>query len=146
LAWFHFGEGEYEATENEIRELLPASAREAGLPERGSPVRPSDAPGAKVVPPTGEAFPGGAPDRPWRAPPAAKPIELAYEGAGAAVTIDGRGELAVSVDGGPERSIAVDAPGLYELAEHPSHGRHTLALRPSIGLELYAFAFAPGVP
>jgi hypothetical protein len=146
LAWFHFGEGEYEATENEIRELLPASAREAGLPDPGSPVRPSDAPGAKVVPPTGETFPGGGPDRPWRAPPAAKPIELAYEGAGAAVTIDGRGELAVSVDGGPERSIAVDAPGLYELAEHPSHGRHTLALRPSIGLELYAFAFAPGVP
>ena len=146
LSWFHFGEGEYEATEHEIRELLPESAREAGLPAPGPPVRPSDAPEARVVPPTEETFPGGSPDRPWRAPPAAKPIELAYEGAGAAVTIDGRGELAVRVDAGPERTVAIDAPGLYELSEHPSHGRHALTLRPSIGLELYAFAFAPGVP
>ena len=146
LGWFHFGEGEYEATEAEIRAMLPESAREAGLPDAGRPLRPSDAAGAKVVPPTEATFPGGAPDQPWRAPPGEQPIELAYEGAGAAVTVDGRGGLRVSVDGGPERAIAVDAPGLYELSEHAGHGRHTLALRPSIGLELYSFAFAPGVP
>ena len=146
LAWFHFGEGEYEATEAEIRALLPESAREAGLPGPGGPLRPSDAAGAEVVPPTPETFPGGAPDKPWRAPPRAQPIEVSYQGAGAAVTIDGRGELAVSVDGGPETTIEVGAPGLYELAEHPRHGAHRVTLRPSIGLELYSLAFAPGVP
>lgn len=146
LAWFHFGEGEYEATEAEIRELLPASAREAGLPGPGGPLRPADAAGAQVVPPTPEAFPGGAPERPWRAPPGARPLELSYEGAGAAVTVDGRGELAVGVDGGPESVVEIGAPGLYELAEHPRHGSHRLVLRPSVGLELYSLAFAPGVP
>ena len=146
LAWFHFGEGEYDATENEIREQLPESARQAGLPAPGVPIRPSDGADAQVVPPTAETFPGGAPDKPWRAPPAAKPMELDYEGAGAAVTVDGRGELTVSVDGGPERRIAIDAPGLYELSEHPSHGAHKVVLTPSIGLEIYSFSFAPGVP
>jgi hypothetical protein len=146
LGWFHFGEGEYAATEEEIRAMLPESAREAGLPDPGAALRPSDAPGAKVVPPTEETFPGGSPDKPWRAPPNAQPIELAYEGAGAAVTVDGRGELVVAIDDGPERAIKVDAPGVYELSEHPSHGAHELVLRPSIGLELYSFAFAPGVP
>lgn len=145
LAWFHFGEGEYAATEAEIRALLPESAREADLPAPVEPLRRSDAPGAKVMPPTPERFPGGSPERPWRAPPAAKPIEASYEGAGAAVTLDGRGELAVSVDGGRETVIEVGAPGLYEVAEHPRHGAHRLALRPSAGLELYSLSFAPGV-
>jgi hypothetical protein len=146
LAWFHFGEGEYSATESQIRELLPVAAREAGLPATGEPLRPSDAAGAQVMPPTPEAFPGGAAEQPWRAPPGSAPIEVEYEAGGAAVTVDGRGELAVSVDGGPESVVEVSAPGLYELAAHPRHGTHRLALRPSIGLELYSLSFAPGVP
>ncbi len=42
--------------------------------------------------------------------------------------------------------VEVDAPGLYELAGIRRHGAHRLALRPSIGLELYSLGFAPGVP
>jgi hypothetical protein len=146
LTWFHFGEGAYQATESEIRELLPESARANGLPDPTPPARPSDASDAKVVPPTQETFPGGAAERPWRAPPDAAPLEIAYEAAGAAVTVDGRGELAVSVDGGPERAIEVTAPGLYELAEHDRHGAHRMSLRPTLGVELYSLSFAPGVP
>jgi hypothetical protein len=146
LSWFHFGEGEYRATEDEIRGLLPEAAREAGLPEPTPPLRPSDAPDARVVPPTQETFPGGGADSPWRAPPDTAALEIDYESAGAAVTVDGRGELAVSLDGGPERAIDVSAPGLYELAEHERHGAHRLSLRPSLGLELYSLSFAPGIP
>ena len=146
LAWFQFGEGEYEATEAEIRSLLPESARENGLPDPSGPLRPADAPGARVVPPTDEVFPGGDPSRPWRAPPGAKPLEIAYEGAGAAATLDGYGRLEVSVDGGPPGTVDVRAPGVYELASHDRHGSHSLVITPSVGLDLYCLSFAPGVP
>jgi hypothetical protein len=146
LAWFQFGEGEYAATEEAIRALLPEGARDAGLPDPMPPIRPSDAPDARVVPPTDELFPGGAPERPSRATPGMAPIEIAYEGAGAAITLDGAGSIVVSSDGGPERRFEVTAPGVYELDSHDRHGRHDLVIRPSPGLELYAISFAPGVP
>lgn len=146
LAWFQFGEGEYAATEDELRANLPDGARASAPEQNVTPIRPTDAPGAGVVPPSEEVFPGGSAERPWRARPGAAPIELPYEGAGAAVSVDGYGELGVSVDGGTEETIAVDAPGLYELSSHPTHGAHGLVLRPSAGLELYSISFAPGVP
>jgi hypothetical protein len=141
LRWFQFGEGEYAATEEEIRALL-AQEEPAGLPEPIEPLRPSDARGAGLVPPTPEHFPGGDPSRPSSAPT----LELPYEAAGAAVTVDGTGELAFSIDGGPEAIVAVTAPGVYELSEHERHGKHRLRLRPSPGLDLYCVAFAPGLP
>lgn len=146
LAWFQFGEGEYAATEEEIRTQLPASARDENLPDPMPPIRPADSPDARVVPPTDELLPGGAPERPLRAAPGMDPIEIAYEGAGAAITVDGAGALAVSADGGPERRVEVLAPGVYELDSHQRHGRHDLVLRASPGLDLYAVSFAPGVP
>ncbi len=146
LGWFHFGEGEYMATEEEIRAMLPPSAREAGLPAAGEPLRPSDAPGAGVMPPTEEIFPGGDPSRSWRQAPGSAPLEIPYKAAGAAVTVDGHGELRVSVDGEAERVVEVTAPGVYELSEHPSHGSHELALGASVGVEVYCVAFAAGVP
>jgi hypothetical protein len=96
--------------------------------------------------PTDEVFPGGDPSRPWRAPPNAAPLNFEYEGAGAAVTVDGHGHLRIAVDGGAEQTIEVTAPGLYELSEHERHGKHHLTLHPASGLELYALTFAPGVP
>jgi hypothetical protein len=146
LSWFQFGEGEYAATEEEIRALLPQSARDAGLPEPMAPLRPTDAPDARVMPPTEEVFPGGAPETPRRATPGMEPLELAYEGAGAAVTVDGRGTISVRVDDGPERAIEVTAPGVYELSAHDRHGSHRLTLAPPAGLDIYSIAFAPGVP
>lgn len=146
LRWFQFGEGEYLATEQEIQALLPERARTASLPEPMEPLRPSDAPGARVVPPTVEVFPGGDASRPWRVSAGDPPLELAYEGAGVAVTADGEGELSFRIDTGPEQALPVDAPGLYELAGHERHGSHRLQLRPTPGLNVYAVAFAPGPP
>jgi len=145
LRWFQFGEGEYAATEGEIRALLPAGAREAGLPTPLSPLRPADAPGAKVIPPTAEILPGGDPERPLRASAGSAPIELGFEGAGVAVTAAGPGELAARLDGGDEQVVEVGAPGVYELAGYQRHGSHRLSLRASPGLEIYCLSFAPGV-
>lgn len=146
LRWFQFGEGEYAATEEAIRTLLPAEAREAGLAEAQGPLRPSDAAGARVVPPTPEVFPGGEAATPLRVGAATPAIELTYAGTGASAAVDGRGRLEVRLDGGSERVIDVTAPGVYELSSHPRHGEHRLALRASAGLEVYCVAFAPGLP
>jgi hypothetical protein len=144
LRWYHFGEGEYAATEGEIRSQL-ALDDDTGLPEPLAPLRASDAPGARVVPPTPEVFPGGDAATPWRAARGDGELELAYEGAGAAVTVDGEGELEIAVDDGRPRRIEVTAPGVYELAEHERHGAHRLRLGPSAGVEIWCVAFAPGV-
>ncbi len=146
LAWFHFGEGEYAATERAIQELVGAARPEAELPAPLEPLRPSDAPGALVVPPTGELFPGGSASEPWRATPQQPSLEVAYEAGGAHATLDGEGELKASLDGGEPARLAIDAPGLYELAEHPRHERHRLELRPSGGLRIWSVSFAAGVP
>lgn len=146
LRWFHFGEGEYLATEQEIQALLPERARPESLPDPLEPARASDAPGARVVPPTPELFPGGDPSRPRSGSAGDPPLDLAYEGAGVAVTVDGTGELTFRVDAGPERTLPVTAPGVYELASHDRHGAHRLHLRATAGLHLYAIEFAPGIP
>ena len=67
LAWFHFGEGEYRATEEAIQEELRELDALRELPEPMAPLRPTDAPGARVMPPSAEIFPGGSWERPWTA-------------------------------------------------------------------------------
>ena len=52
----------------------------------------------------------------------------------------------MSLDGGEPRRIVVEAPGLYELAEHAQHESHRIELRPSGGLRVWSVSFAPGVP
>jgi hypothetical protein len=142
LHWYHFGEGEYDATEREIQSLVDG----VDDPRTVAPVRPGDAPGALVMPPTPEVFPGGAPDSPWTADGEGEQLTFDYEAGGASVSVDGEGELVVSVDRGAEHGIAITAPGVHELTNHAHHEPHTLALRPSAGLRLYSVAFAPGVP
>ncbi len=146
LSWFHFGEGEYEPTEEaiqaELRELEPL----VELPAPLDPLRDTDAPGALVAPPSEEVFPGGSAKRPWRPGEGAEALELDYEAGGAHAAVDGAGELAVAIDGGPERTVAVPGPGLYELAAHPRHERHHLAVRPIGGVEVYAVSYAAGLP
>jgi hypothetical protein len=146
LRWFHFGEGEYTATERAIRELVLETRPDAELPERVDPMRPSDEPGALVVPPSDEVFPGGSLKAPWE-PTAEDPaLEVEYEGAGGHAAADGSGEIAVAIDGSPPGSVRVDGPGLYELAAYPTSGRHEVALRPARGVRIWSVSFDPGPP
>jgi hypothetical protein len=146
LAHYHFGEGEYRATEEAIQDQLRALDATATLPEPMAPLRPSDASDALVSPPSEELFPGGSPQEPWRASADTAELEVHYAAAGAYAALDGEGELGVVLDGGERPAIAVGAPGLYELAEHARHGEHVLVLRPDQGLSIYAVSFAAGVP
>jgi hypothetical protein len=145
LRWYHFGEGEYRASEEaiqaELRELDPL----AELPPPLEPLRASDAPEALVAPPSAEVFPSGSPRDPWR-PTAQRELELGYEAGGAHASVAGTGELGVAIDGEVMPTIAVERPGLYELAAHPRHERHALRLAVSEGVELYSVSFSAGVP
>jgi hypothetical protein len=146
LRWFHFGEGEYAATEaaiqDELRELDPS----AELPPPLEPLRPSDAPGALVAPPSEEVFPGGSATEPWRPAGDRDALRLAYSAGGAHASVAGEGELWVALDGGAERVIEVAVPGLVDLAEHPAHERHELRLRAGPGVDVYAISFSAAPP
>lgn len=152
LGWFHFGEGEYGATEEAIQEELREADALRDLPEPMQPLRPTDAPGARVVAPSEEVFPGGSWERPWIAGEDGDALELAYAAGGAHATIEGVGELEVEVDGersrmeGAASALAIDGAALYRLAEHPRHESHELTLRPSPGLRVWSVSFAAGVP
>src|SRR3954454_4059411 len=145
LRWFHFGEGEYEATERAIQEELRATNGAASLPEPMAPLRASDAPGALVIAPTEELLPGGSLGEPWSPSSSEPALEVDYAAGGAYATLDGQGELGVAVDG-EERSIAFESPGLSELAEHPHHSEHRLRVEPGPGVRVWSVSFAPGVP
>ena len=144
LAWYHFGEGEYLATEEAIREELPDPG--GGAPEPMQALRETDAPGARVMPPSPELFPGGSEQRPWVAGEDGETLSADYEAGGAYATVEGSGQLGLELDGVACRPVAVDGPFLYELASHPGHESHTLTLRPAGGLRIWSVSFAPGVP
>ena len=146
LAWFHFGEGEYRATEEAIQEELRSLDAMAELPAPLDPLRPSDAHGAMVVPPSEELFPGGGPGEPWQPDGTSDVLDIPYAAGGAYAAAAGEGGLYFALDEGPERLVGVTGPGLYELVEHPSHESHRLELRASDGVDLYAISFAAGVP
>jgi hypothetical protein len=144
LAWVHFGEGEYRATEEAIQELLRAENVTMELPDPMEPLRATDAPGALVAPPSEEVFPGGSPAEGWEPGPAGERFELEYEAGGAFLVAEGAGELRASIDGGEPRTLA--GTGLHEVAQHPRHERHRLALEASPGVRVWAISFAPGSP
>ena len=146
LAWAHFGEGEYRATEEAIQEVLRAEDLTASLPEPLAPLRPEDAPGALVRPPSAEHFPGGSPARPWVAGQSGGALELEYEAGGAWVVADGSGELALALDDDPERRVPVSPAALHELGCHPRHERHRARIAASPGVRVWAVSFSPGLP
>jgi hypothetical protein len=146
LRWFHFGEGEYRATEEAIQAELRAASPAVALPEPLEPIRPSDAPGALVAPPSEEVFPGGSTSEPMVVGKGDPPLELAYAAGGAWATLDGRGELRLRLDGEPERPVEVTAPGAYELTDHGRHESHRLSIDASPGLAIYSVGFAAGIP
>ena len=59
---------------------------------------------------------------------------------------DGEGSVEHAIDGREREPIAVDHPGLFELASHPRHEEHRLAVRPTSGVRVWAISFAAGVP
>lgn len=142
LSWFHFGEGEYRATEEAIQEELRELDALRSLPEPMDPLRPTDAPGAKVMPPTSEVFPGGSWERPWEG----DELTVEYEAGGAYTTIEGEGELSIAIDDAEPHSIPIDGPKLYTLAESSRHQVYSAKLNPSEGLRIWSISFAAGVP
>jgi hypothetical protein len=143
LRWVHFGEGEYEATERAIAAELAAIDSAYSPPSPLEPLRPTDASGALVAPPSDEVLPGGSLSEPWSGPGA---LDLEYSAAGAHASVDGAGELRVSVDGEDAEPLEVAAPGLYELALHPRHESHSLRLEAGPGVDVYSVSFSPGLP
>jgi hypothetical protein len=146
LRWFHFGEGEYAATEEAIQEQLLAVSPTLDLPEPLPPLRPIDAPGALVSRPTPELLPGGSTSDPWRPAGPDDALEVDYEAGGAWASVDGSGSLQVAIDGSPARIVEIDAPGAYELSEHERHERHGLSLTAVGDVGIYAVSFAAGLP
>jgi hypothetical protein len=146
LAWFHFGEGEYAATEEAIQSELRELDALRPMPPPVAPLRPTDGPGTRVMAPSAEVFPGGSWERPWAAGEDGDELAVSYEAGGAHATVEGRGEIAVEVDGSPAEAVAVDGPALYAIAVHPRHESHELLLRPSPGLRVWSVSFAAGVP
>lgn len=145
LRWHHLGEGEYAATEEAIREALEEAGASGPWPSLLEPLRPEDAPGAGVVAPTPELFPGGSVEQPWTATPDEPALALSYEAAGAYAATDGEGEIGVVLDGEPAGRVSVTAPGLQELASDDGHRTRSLELRPSAGIRVHALQFAPGI-
>ncbi len=145
LSWFHFGEGEYRGSEEAIQAELREQDALQALPEPMKPLRPSDAPGAKVMPPTPEFFPSGSWERPWIAGEDGEEIAVEYEAGGAHATVEGSGKLDFTIDDNAAQ-IETSGPGLYKLTDHPRHERHEISLQPSQNLRIWSLSFAAGVP
>jgi hypothetical protein len=147
LAWAHFGEGEYRGTEEAIQEELREIDALRELPEPMAPLRPGDGPGAQVIAPSAEVFPGESWERAWTAGEDGEVLALDYQAGGVFATIEGDGELAAEIDGEWLDPVAVGpAPGLVAIAEHRCHEAHSLVLRPSPGLRVWSVSFAAGTP
>jgi hypothetical protein len=146
LAWFHFGEGDYAGTEEAIQAELREIDALRDLPAPMAPLRPSDGPGARVMAPTPEVFPGGSWERPWTAGEDGEELAIEYEAGGAYATVEGEGEIELGLDGEAADALRVDGPALYPLAEHERHEEHELRLRPFPGLRVWSVSFAAGVP
>jgi thiol-disulfide isomerase/thioredoxin len=125
---YHYGEGAYVETELAIQELLGVER------ELLKPLRPEDAPDARLLPQTAEQ--SGT----WSGP---------YEAGGVWAVLDGTGSVAVSAGGNEsspsEITLNVELPGAYKLVEHERHTRGMLTLEASTGVECLATCFTPGI-
>jgi thiol-disulfide isomerase/thioredoxin len=122
---YHYGEGAYAETELAIQELLGAQR------EPLAPLRPEDAPGARLTPQTEDQ--SGAYSGP-------------YEAGGVWAVLDGAGSLRVS-DGSPAGTVelTVAHPGAYALIEHDHHTAGRIELQIGAGVRCLATCFTPGV-
>lgn len=146
LRWYHLGEGDYEASEQAIREALEEAGVEAEWPPPLEPMRASDAPGATVISPTPELFPGGSAESPWSAGAEQRSLEVPYVGGGAFLAAAGEGEVAVRLDGAPLDPVVIREPGLHAIVVHERNESHLLELEPSQGVEIHSVQFPPAPP
>jgi hypothetical protein len=144
LSWAHFGEGEYQATEEAIQADLRGDDLTLELPPPMEPLRPTDAPAALVAPPSEEVFPGGSPAEGWEPGAEGNRIEVEYAAGGAYVVAERGGALRAGIDGAALEPVC--GSGLIALAEHPRHERHRLTIEASPGARVWAISFAPGMP
>jgi thioredoxin family protein/AhpC/TSA family protein len=142
LRHFHFGEGLYDDSEGAIREVLREIDEEVELPEAMAPLRPTDAPGALVKPPTPHTYLND--DKSPRAVAPGEALRIRYTGAGVAAVLDGAGEVEVLLDDEQVRTIVLDGPRLYDLVDTGAHEDHEIALVFEDAARAYAFSFVPG--
>jgi thiol-disulfide isomerase/thioredoxin len=119
LAHYHYGEGNYDETEQAIQELCGVSRPVL------EPIRPEDAPGALLEPQTGDV------EGPYSGP---------YRAGGVWAVLDGTGTVSVS-----GRMVRVDGPGCYELASHERSTTGELELTLPPGVRCHAVCFTPGL-
>lgn len=165
LVWFHYGEGEYEATERAIQKALHDLNPSLELPGTMKPVRDTDQPDAACIQPTPELYLGSARDQPpvpikrngrWNiaddysevVEPEAE-IEVRYEAAGVNIVLAPPDETGaavdVALDGVKISTLDVSEPRMYELVDGTEHEAHHLTLHfRTPGTRAYAFTFTPG--
>jgi len=143
LRHYHFGEGLYADTEAAIGEVLREIDEEVSLPAPMAPLRPTDAPGALVKPPTPHTYVNS--DRSPRPVAPGETLRIRYTAAGAAAVLDGHGPVDVWLDDEHVRTVQLEGPRLYELTDTGAHEHHELALVFEDGARAYAFSFVPGL-
>jgi hypothetical protein len=116
---YHYGEGGYADTELAIQELLGIER------EPLAPLRPEDAPGARLAVPTADR-------------PGAYCGE--YAAGGVWAVLSGAGTLTVN-----GRALAVEHAGAHLLVEHERHTEATLELGVGAGVRCLATCFVPGL-
>jgi hypothetical protein len=119
LVHYHYGEGAYGETELEIQELLGVER------ETLEPLRPEDAPGARLAAQTPDV------EGPYSGP---------YEAGAVWAVLDGAGSVRAN-----GRPIAVDHPGAYELIAHERSTTGELELEVGAGVTCHAVCFTPGL-
>jgi hypothetical protein len=126
---YHYGEGGYEETELAIQELL--GVEREPLP----PLRPEDAPDARLLPQT-EEQPGA-----WSGPYEAGSIWSVLDGSGT-VTFSTANAAGAAAE---QMTLSIECPGAYQLIEHERHTKGMLALRIGAGVDCLATCFTPGI-
>ncbi len=122
---YHLGEGAYRETELAIQGLVGVER------EPMAPLRPEDAPDARLPAQTGDQ-PGA-----YSGP---------YEAGGVWAVLDGTGTVRVNggtAGGGAE--LAITHPGAYPLIEHDRHTAGVFDLECGTGVECLATCFTPGI-
>jgi hypothetical protein len=119
LAYYHYGEGAYEETERAIHDLLGLQGPTV------SPLRPEDAPDAKLAPQSEDV------EGPFRG---------RYTAGAVWAVLDGHGAVTAGA-----RSFRVEHPGCYELISHPRSTAGVLELKHDEGVRCHAVCFTPGL-
>ncbi|HYM45044.1 MAG TPA: DipZ protein [Solirubrobacteraceae bacterium] len=134
---YHYGEGGYVETELAIQELLDVER------EPLAPLRPEDAPGARLVPQT-EDQPGL-----YSGPYEAGGVWTVLDGSGIVRFATSPGHAAYSGvaagAGNGASELTVTHPGAYRLIEHDRHTAGVLELEIGPGVRCHATCFTPGV-